>query len=57
MKSWIQGVGAALAIGAILYLIVAAFVFDWRNPKANKLAKFQHLGAMLSFEKVEAFQE
>lgn len=40
----------------LVYFSVSAWVFQWRNPKANQIQVFRNLGAVLTFQKLDEFQ-
>ncbi len=47
---------ALLAILAALYLIVSSAAWQLRNPTANAMTYWTHLGDALTFRKLPAFQ-
>lgn len=46
----------AFAVG-ILYWVVASFVFEWRHPKANRVACFRETFTALRFGTVEEYRK
>jgi hypothetical protein len=39
------------------YISVASVVWQFRNPKANKMTTFTHFQQVITFQKNEAFQK
>ena len=53
---WVQfGLILLLLVGSV-YIGVAWFVFEWRNPLCNELALYRDFGAVVRFEKVPEYQ-
>lgn len=39
-----------------LYMAFATFVFEWRNPKANRMSLVREFTHVVKFEKMEKYQ-
>jgi hypothetical protein len=47
---------ATLFGAALLYLVSAWLVFQWRNPKANQMSFFRDFKAVVMWQKLERYQ-
>lgn len=57
MKDLAIGVSILMfALALFFYSAIAWPVFEWRNPKANRMAYYRHPVEVMSFEKMPEFQ-
>ncbi len=54
--TWIKTIAYVVFVSILLYLVVACAVFQWRNPKANRMSLLRHFGKVVTFEKMEEYQ-
>jgi hypothetical protein len=40
----------------IFYVVISWHIFQWRNPKANRMTFFTHFTEIVMLEKLEIFQ-
>lgn len=40
----------------LAYLLVAFWVFQWRNPKANEMTFYSELFGVITWQKMEKYQ-
>lgn len=52
----IKGIFSVIARLMILFYGMACFVFEWRNPTANKLATMREFYSVVTFKKLDKYQ-
>ena len=57
MKDFFKFIVAAILAIALIYLLIASFMWRWNNPKANSLTVLTHPWQVLTFTKNPSFQE
>ncbi len=50
-------IASILCLTFVLYWGVAAFVFEWRHEKANRLSLIKNIGSVLTFGTVKELQQ
>lgn len=51
-----QDITVLVLVLALCYWALASFVFEWRNPKANRLSLVRDFVHVVKFEKMEKYQ-
>lgn len=49
-------IGYTLFVMAIFYIAIASSIWEYRNPKANRMTVLTHFGDVIKLKKLEKFQ-
>ena len=52
---WVNIFGVSFCI-AVLYVVIACAVFEFRNPLANRMAVFRDFTDVMQFNKLDKYQ-
>lgn len=54
---YLKGLSFILFVIGMLYFLIAAAVFQIRNPKANEMQIYVYFYEVVTFKKIEEFQK